>query len=136
MADVTVKRLEDFEAVFHGGFRRVRAGLGVTAFGIQVIELPPNADMYPEHDHSHDEQEEVYLALSGRATLRVGEEEFTLEPGVFARVGALERRKLVTGEEAARILAVGATPGSVYEIPDFTVEGATPPPLEKDHEPV
>jgi uncharacterized cupin superfamily protein len=135
MADVTVKRLEDFEAVFHGGFRRVRAGLGVTAFGMQVIELPPNADMYPEHDHSHDEQEEVYLALSGRATLRVGEEEFTLEPGVFARVGALERRKIVTGEESVRILAVGATPGSVYEIPDFTVEGATPPPI-KDHEPV
>ena len=131
MADVTVKRLEDFEAVFHGGMRRVRAGLGVTAFGMQVIELPPNADMYPEHDHSHDEQEEVYLALSGRATLRVGEEEFTLEPGVFARVGALERRKLVTGEEAVRILAVGATPGRVYEIPDFTEEGATPPPLKE-----
>jgi mannose-6-phosphate isomerase-like protein (cupin superfamily) len=135
MADVTVKRLDDFEAVFHGGFRRVRAGLGVTAFGMQVIELPPNADMYPEHDHSHDEQEEVYLALSGRGTLQVGDEEFTLEPGVFARVGALERRKIVTGEEGVRILAVGATPGRIYEIPDFTVEGATPPPI-KEHETV
>ena len=40
MADVTVKKLEDFEAVFHGGMRRVRAGLGVTSFGMQVIELP------------------------------------------------------------------------------------------------
>ena len=30
MADVTVKRLEDFEAIFGGGMRRVRAGLGVT----------------------------------------------------------------------------------------------------------
>jgi mannose-6-phosphate isomerase-like protein (cupin superfamily) len=135
MADVTVKRLDDFEAVFHGGFRRVRAGLGVTAFGMQVIELPPNADMYPEHDHSHDDQEEVYLALSGRGTLQVGDEEFTLEPGVFARVGALERRKIVTGEEGVRILAVGATPGRIYEIPDFTVEGATPPPI-KEHETV
>jgi uncharacterized cupin superfamily protein len=134
MADVTVKRLDDFEAIFHGGMRRVRAGLGVTAFGMQVIELPPNADMYPEHDHSHDEQEEVYLALSGRGTLRVGDEEYTLEPGVFARVGALERRKIVTGEESLRILAVGATPGRVYEIPDFTEEGATPPPI-KEHEP-
>jgi mannose-6-phosphate isomerase-like protein (cupin superfamily) len=135
MADVTVKRLDDFEAVFHGGFRRVRAGLGVTAFGMQVIELPPNADMYPEHDHSHDDQEEVYLALSGRGTLQVGDEEFTLEPGVFARVGALERRKIVTGEEGVRILAVGATPGRIYEIPDFTVEGATPPAI-KEHETV
>jgi len=134
MADVTVKRLDEFEAVFHGGMRRVRAGLGVTSFGMQVIELPPNADMYPEHDHAHDDQEEVYLALSGRATVQVGEEEFTLEPGVFARVGALERRKIVTEEEGVRILAIGATPGSTYEIPDFTEEGATPPPI-KEHEP-
>ena len=135
MADVTVKRLEDFESIYHGGMRRVRAGLGVTAFGMQVIELPPNADMYPEHDHTHDEQEEVYLTLSGRGTLLVGGEEIILEPGVFARVGALERRKIVTGEEGARILAIGATPGSVYQIPDFTEEGATPPALAKEHEP-
>ena len=54
MADVTVKSLEDFEAIFGGGMRRVRAGLGVCSFGIQVIELPPNFRMYPEHDHIHD----------------------------------------------------------------------------------
>jgi mannose-6-phosphate isomerase-like protein (cupin superfamily) len=135
MADVTVKRLEDFESIYHGGMRRVRAGLGVTAFGVQVIELPPNADMYPEHDHTHDDQEEVYLALSGRGTLQIGGEEFTLEPGVFARVGALERRKIVTGDESVRILAIGATPGGVYQIPDFTEEGATPPSIVKEHEP-
>ena len=133
MADVTVKQLDEFEAIFGGGMRRVRAGLGVTSFGMQVIELPPHADMYPEHDHTHDEQEEVYFVLSGRATLRVGGDEHTLEPGVFARVGPLERRKIVTGEEGARILALGATPGRPYEIPDFTEEGGVTPPI-KDHE--
>ena len=65
MADVTVKRLDEFEAIFGGGFRRVRAGLGVTSFGIAVMEIPPNFKMYPEHDQSHDGQEEVYTALSG-----------------------------------------------------------------------
>ena len=44
MADVTVKRLEDFETIFGGGFRRVRAGLGVTSFGIAVMDLPPGFD--------------------------------------------------------------------------------------------
>lgn len=127
MADVTVKRLDEFEAVFGGGMRRVRAGLGVTSFGMQVIELPPGADMYPNHDHSHDEQEEVYTALSGQATLQAGGEEHSLEPGVFARVGPGEKRKLVTGEQGARILALGAVPGRVYEPPEFTEEGATPP---------
>lgn len=127
MADVTVKRLDEFEAVFGGGMRRVRAGLGVTSFGMQVIELPPGADMYPNHDHSHDEQEEVYTALSGQATLQAGGEEHSLEPGVFARVGPGEKRKLVTGEQGARILALGAVPGRAYEPPEFTEEGATPP---------
>jgi len=127
MADVTVKRLDDFEAVFGGGMRRVRAGLGVTSFGMQVIELPPGFSMYPEHDHSHDEQEEVYTALSGRATLTVGGEEHVIEPGVFARVGPGERRKLTTGEDAVRLLCVGAAPGRPYEPPEWTEEGAGTP---------
>ena len=51
MADVTVKRLEEFEAIFGGGFRRVRAGLGVSSFGVAVMDLPPGFADYPEHDH-------------------------------------------------------------------------------------
>lgn len=129
MADVTVKSLDEFEAVFGGGMRRVRAGLGVTSFGMQVIELPPNFDMYPDHDHSHDEQEEVYVALSGTATLRVGEESFELVPGVFARVGPGQKRKLVTGGDGARLLCLGGTPGQVYEPPEWTEEGGSLPPM-------
>ena len=129
MADVTVKRLEEFEAVFGGGMRRVRAGLGVTSFGMQVMELPPDFLIYPAHDHSHDQQEEVYLALGGRATLRVGEEEFELEPGVFARVGPGQQRKLLTGDEGARILVMGGTPGHAYEPPEWTEEGGSLPPM-------
>ncbi|MGH2962769.1 MAG: cupin domain-containing protein [Solirubrobacterales bacterium] len=133
MADLTVKRLEEFDAVFGGGMRRVRAGLGVTSFGVQVIELPPNFTHYPQHDHTHDEQEEVYTVLSGTATLQVGDQEHRLEPGVFARVGPGEKRKLVTGEqESVRILAIGAMPGRAYEPPEFTEEGAAAPPTSKD----
>jgi quercetin dioxygenase-like cupin family protein len=129
MADVTIKRLDEFEAIFGGGMRRVRAGLGVTSFGIQVIELPPDFSMYPSHNHSHDEQEEVYLTLGGRATLKVGDEEFELEPGVFARVGPGQKRKLVTHEDGARILCLGGTPGAVYEPPEWTEEGGGLPPM-------
>jgi quercetin dioxygenase-like cupin family protein len=131
MADVTVKRIEDFEAIFGGGFRRVRAGLGVTSFGLSVMEFPPDFEHYPTHDQTHDDQEEVYTVLSGRITLKVGGEEYELEPGVFARVGAAEKRKLVTGDEPARVLAMGATPGKVYEPPEFSVEGAAAPPMHK-----
>lgn len=134
MPDVTVKRLEDFEAVFGGGMRRVRAGLGITSFGMQVIELPPSFSMYPEHTHSHDEQEEVYTALSGSATLKVGEESFELEPGVFARVGPGQKRKLITGAEGARLLCLGGVPGRAYEPPEWTEEGGGLPPMPaKEH---
>ena len=47
MADVTVKRLEDFEAIFGGGFRRVRAGLGVSSFGLAVMDLPAELQDLP-----------------------------------------------------------------------------------------
>ncbi len=124
MADVTVKKLDEFDTAFGGGMRRVRAGLGVTAFGVQVIEMPPNFEAYPEHDHTHDSQEEVYVPLSGDVTLQVGGEEYKLERGSFARVGPGERRKLTTGEQGVRVLCIGGTPGEVYEPPEFTEEGA------------
>lgn len=127
MADVTVKSLDQFEAVFGGGFLRVRAGLGVSSFGLAVMELPARFGDYPEHEHTHDRQEEVYTALAGSATLTAGGEEHTLEPGVWIRVGAGEQRKIVTGDEPARILAVGAAPGEVYDAPEFTEEGVPDP---------
>ena len=126
MPDVTVKRVEEFDVILGGGFRRVRAGLGVSSFGLAVIDLPPHFSQHPEHDHTHDDQEEVYTPLSGQVTLRVGGEAYELEPGTFARVGAAEKRKLITGGDPVRILVMGATPGKVYEPPEFSIEGATP----------
>jgi hypothetical protein len=128
--DVTIKRLEEFEAIFGGGFRRVRAGLGVSSFGIAVLDFPPNFTDYPAHDQTHDHQEEVYTVLRGRATLQVGGEDgetYELEPGVWARVGPAEKRKVITGDEPARVVALGGMPGEVYHAPEFTEEGAPDP---------
>ena len=127
MADVTVKRVEEFEAIFGGGMRRARSGLGVRSFGMQVEDFPPNATQYPEHDHTQDGQEEVYTALRGEAILQVGGQEYLLEPGVFVRVGPAERRKILTRDEGAQVLAIGGVPGKAYEPPEFTDEGAPDP---------
>jgi mannose-6-phosphate isomerase-like protein (cupin superfamily) len=124
MADVTVKKIEDFEVAFGGGMKLVRHGLGVEAFGIQVIDMPANADQYPEHDHTADGQEEVYTVVDGAATIRVGGEEYELKPGTFVRVGPSEKRKIITGDQPARLIAIGATPGKAYEISPFTVPAA------------
>jgi uncharacterized cupin superfamily protein len=127
MADVTVKTLDDCDTAFGGAMKLVRHSLGVSAFGLQVEEFPPNADQYPEHDHSEDGQEEVYIVVEGEATLQVGGEEHTLRPGTFARVGPGEKRKLVTGDQGARLIAIGGTSGKAYEVPSFTLPQETQP---------
>jgi mannose-6-phosphate isomerase-like protein (cupin superfamily) len=114
-ADYTVMRLDEMEAAFGGSFVRIRASLGASAFGMQVMQFPPDTgDMIPEHDHVHDGQEEIYLLLSGTATLHLPGEAVQLDPETFVRVGPETRRRIRTGSEGARILAVGGIPGRAY----------------------
>jgi mannose-6-phosphate isomerase-like protein (cupin superfamily) len=120
MANYTAKRIADMEAGYGGGFVKARAELGVTAFGFQVIQLPPNYSDYPEHDHAETEQEEVYLALSGSGTLDVEGEQVQLDPETFVRVGATAKRKVIAGPEGIRMLVIGGSPGKVYEAPEAT----------------
>ena len=127
MADVTVKKIDDMEGVYEGMFVRARASLGVTSFGMQVENLPPNSEHYPEHDETKSGQEEVYTALRGSARLIVGTDEYTLEPGVFARVGASEKRRIVPGPDGIQLLALGAVPGRAYEAPEWSELGASAP---------
>ena len=71
MSDYAVKKIDEMEAVYLGAFKRARAELGVESFGMQVIDLPPNYEHYPEHDHSHDDQEEVFLVLRGGGEIEI-----------------------------------------------------------------
>ncbi|HYX10997.1 MAG TPA: hypothetical protein VE817_03385, partial [Candidatus Acidoferrum sp.] len=59
--------------------------------------------------------------------LQIDGQEYVLTPGTFARVGPGERRKLITRDEGARVLAIGAMPGKVYKPPEFTEEGQPDP---------
>lgn len=127
MADVTVKRTEDFEPTYGGGMLKTRAGLGVSSFGMQLLRFPPGFERYPEHDHTQDGQEEVYTVLEGEATLIAGGEEHVLAPGTFARVGPSERRTLTTGGSPALILVLGGVPGEAFQVSKFTDEGEPDP---------
>src|SRR4051794_32434350 len=117
MPDYTVKRIDDMAATFRGGFKLARAELGVTSFGMQVLDLPPNlTEGYPEHDHAETGQEEVFVPLTGAGTMTIDGEQVELEPGVLVRVGPAAKRGLTTGPEGLRMLALGGVPGSAYEI--------------------
>jgi quercetin dioxygenase-like cupin family protein len=81
---------------------------------MNVLELAPNCTGYPEHDHVKDAQEEVYLVLEGLVSLQVGTDERQLSTGDFVHVPADLRRKFVTKESGAVLLAIGGTPDKPY----------------------
>ena len=127
MADYTVKRIDDMEAVFAGAYKRARAELGVEAFGMQVIDMPPHAHQYPEHDHTHDGQEEVYLSLRGSGDIEIEGERTPLEPDTMVRVGSSTTRKVWSGDDGLRLLIIGGCPGQAYEAPEVSQLGAADP---------
>ena len=130
MSDVTVVAIDEMEGIHEGLLRRARAELGVTAWGMQVLTLPPNWDGYPLHNHSAEaydpNQEEVYVPLEGSATLQVDGEEFELRPGVMARLGPDQLRQIVPGDNGIRVLALGGAPGA-FSPGAWTELGAEPP---------
>ena len=127
MSDFTVARVDDMEGAFGGALKRARASLGVSSFGLAVLEMGPDATRFPEHDHRGDRQEEVYLVLRGAAEILLdGSDRVALDTETMIRVGPLTRRKLLSGPEGARVLVIGATPGQVYDPPDFSKLGQLP----------
>jgi mannose-6-phosphate isomerase-like protein (cupin superfamily) len=127
MADYAVKKIDDMEAAYRGAFKRARAELGVEAFGFQVLDLPANLTRFPEHDHGQDGQEEVYIALRGTGEIEIEGERHPLDPETFVRVGPGVKRKLVTGDEPVRVLAIGGVPGKAYEPSELGKLGAPDP---------
>jgi mannose-6-phosphate isomerase-like protein (cupin superfamily) len=128
--DVTLVAIEEMDPIFDGVVRRARAELGVTGWGMQVLSLPPNWDGYPLHNHDAEafdpNQEEVYIPLSGSATLTAGDERYELAPGVMARVGPEQHRQILPGPDGIRFIAIGGKPGA-FEAPSWTEVGAPPP---------
>jgi mannose-6-phosphate isomerase-like protein (cupin superfamily) len=115
MADVTIKRFDELESYKgEGGFCYAAKGLGVSAWGMNVLRLPAGWSDYPDHDHAKDGQEEVYVALEGSARMQAGDETFTLEPGLLVRVGPAQKRKITPGPNGVTLLALGGTPGKAY----------------------
>lgn len=129
MADVSAKRIDDMEGLYGGAMRKVRAELGLSSFGVQTVDLPPDFDGYPWHDHHDDGQEELYVAVRGAATLEIeGGEAVEMVPGeTVVRVGPGTKRRVVTGSQPVRLLIVGGVPGGVYSAKEFTELGAPDP---------
>jgi quercetin dioxygenase-like cupin family protein len=89
------------------GFRKVRRGLGVTAFGVNAIVVPAG---YEGGRHFHDVQEELYFVHRGRVEFEFGDgSRHVLGPGGLARVDAPTVRKIrnVSDQDAVLVVAGG-----------------------------
>jgi mannose-6-phosphate isomerase-like protein (cupin superfamily) len=105
-----VARLEDLGE--GPGFRKVRKGLGVTAFGVNAIVLPPGIET---GFHYHDVQEELYFVHSGAIEMEFGDGSVhRLQAGGLARVDAATVRKIRNvGDVDAVYLCAGGKDGYV-----------------------
>ncbi len=124
MPDYTAKHIDQMEAGFGGGFVRARAELGVSSFGMQVIRMPADYGDYPEHDHEHDGQEEVYLALKGTGWIDIEGERAELDSDTFVRVAAGVKRKVHAGPQGLQMLVLGGCPGEAYKAAPMSELGA------------
>jgi mannose-6-phosphate isomerase-like protein (cupin superfamily) len=118
MTGFMLRRIDELPSINHGAVKLAGDGLGVGSFGLQVLDLPPGFADYPEHDHAHDGQEEVYVVLGGTAAFEVAGERVEAEEGSLLRVEPAARRKLLPGPDGVRVLAIGCVPGGAYERPE------------------
>jgi uncharacterized cupin superfamily protein len=93
------------------GFRKVRAPLGVTAFGVNVIVVPPGKESV---HHYHDEQDELYFVHQGKAEFHVDGETRRLDAGGLCHVESTTPRFFANvGDDDLVVLIVGAKDGYV-----------------------
>lgn len=123
MEPYTTSRIDDLPQVWDGFGKLVRAGLGLAAFGVNIMDVPPD---FTTRDHTENTsgQEEMYTALGGGGTLLVGpedaEEEVAVTPETVTRVGPETRRRFRSGPLGCRLLIVGGTPGKPYEVQSWS----------------
>jgi quercetin dioxygenase-like cupin family protein len=94
------------------GFRKIRHAVGVTAFGMNAIVLPPG---YESGVHFHEEQEEIYFVHRGSVEFRFGDgNKVVLQAGGVARVSPQTHRGMKNvGDEDAVVIVTGGKDGYV-----------------------
>lgn len=94
------------------GFRKVRRALGVTAFGVNAVVMPPG---FPGFHHWHDTQDELYFVHRGRARVEIGDEVHELGEGGLLHVESTTRRTVsnASDSEDLVLLVVGGKDGYV-----------------------
>jgi mannose-6-phosphate isomerase-like protein (cupin superfamily) len=83
-----------------------RKPLGLEKSGMSYFKLGPDYKL--PFGHTHAEQEEIYLVVSGSAKLKLDDEEVELQPLDAVRIPDSVTRGMAAGPEGAEIIAFGA----------------------------
>ena len=93
------------------GFRKVRAPLGISAFGVNAIVYPPRFEGFL---HYHDTQDELYFVHSGTARFECDGDAHELGPGGLVHVESTTPRKVSNiGDDDLVLLVIGGKDGYV-----------------------
>jgi len=117
------KSIDELPTLWDGFAKLVRAGLDITAFGANIMDLPPDYST-ASHDEADSGQQELYVALRGSGTVDVEDERLPLTADYLVRIDAGTARVLTSGPEGLRVLCIGGIPGAAYEAQDWSSSGA------------
>ncbi|HEY6891040.1 MAG TPA: hypothetical protein VI300_24770 [Solirubrobacter sp.] len=113
------RAIDELPTLWDGFAKLVGTGLDITAFGVNIMDLPPDYAT-TAHDESETGQQELYVALRGSGAVVVDGLPERLDAGHLVAVDAGTSRVLSSGPEGLRVLCVGGVPGGVYERPAWS----------------
>jgi mannose-6-phosphate isomerase-like protein (cupin superfamily) len=117
------KSIDELPTLWEGFAKLVRAGLDITAFGANIMDLPPDYST-TSHDEADSGQQELYVALRGSGSVDIEGERLPLDADHLVRVDAETTRVLTSGPEGLRVLCIGGNPGGAYEPQEWSSAGA------------
>ncbi len=113
----TIKSIDEFEEMEGSGgatWRLARKSLGAEAFGFNVVDIEAGGEI-PAHDHTGDNQEEVFIILEGQGKIVTDGEEHDAPAGTFCRFAPEVNRTIRNESDAnVRALLIGVPVDSGY----------------------
>jgi mannose-6-phosphate isomerase-like protein (cupin superfamily) len=115
--------IDDLPQLWDGFAKLVRTGMDISAFGVQIMDMPAG-HVTKSHDESDSGQQELYVALRGSGAVVLDDRSLPLDPEHLVRIDA----------GVARVLEAGTTVENVTFLVERWIEdGYVSNPVSIEH---